>query len=133
MARKPTGEPVGRPPKQADKSTFEGCCEVLCTHDELEAIMGMDRTTLYDWVEREYGEDFPTVYKRLSSGGKKSLRRSQLELAKTNAAAAIWCGKMLLGQKEVKEEIDVNALAALGQMLQLLQKQRDPKDPSDSS
>jgi hypothetical protein len=95
--------------------------------------MGMNRETLYDWVEREYGEDFPTVYKRLSSGGKKSLRRSQLELAKTNAAAAIWCGKMLLGQKEVKEEIDVNALAALGQMLQLLQKQRDPKDPSDSS
>lgn len=100
MARKPTGNPNGRPLTKIDKSEFEGCCKILCTKDEICDIFGIDEKTLTAWCKRTYRAGFSDVYKRFSSDGKKSLRRYQFELAEKNPTMAIWLGKNLLGQKD---------------------------------
>ena len=56
--------------------------------------------TLTRWCEDTYGAGFSDIYKKLSSGGKKSLRRMQFELADKNATMAIWLGKQILGQRD---------------------------------
>ena len=96
MARKPTGNPVGRPEKEFDHQAFEDMCEILCTQEEMANILRMDRDTLRKKVKEHYGEDYSAVYKRLTDGGRKSLRRFQYEQAKTNPTMAIWLGKQLL-------------------------------------
>lgn len=100
MARKPTGKPTGRPPKQLDQKTFENLCFIWCTVEEMENILEANRDTISAWCQRTYGENFSSVYKRFSDGGKASLRRNQLHLSKTNAAMAIWLGKQWLNQKD---------------------------------
>ena len=47
--------------------------------------------------------EFSAVFKRLSVGGKMSLRRYQFELAKHNATMAIFLGKNFLGQTDNQE------------------------------
>ena len=100
MPRKPTGRPNGRPKKTIDRKEFEECCHILCTKDEICAIFSVDEVTLTRWCEDNYGMGFSDIYKKLSSGGKKSLRRMQYELAEKNATMAIWLGKQLLGQRD---------------------------------
>lgn len=91
----------GRPRKEIDIAEFEGCCRILCTKDEICDIFNVDEKTLTAWCKRTYdGLGFSDVYKKLSAGGKKSLRRYQFELAETNATMAIWLGKNILGQKD---------------------------------
>lgn len=106
MARKPTGKPTGRPPKQLDQKTFENLCFIWCTVEEMENILEANRDTISAWCERTYGENFSAVYKRFSDGGKASLRRNQLHLSKTNAAMAIWLGKQKLDQKDEPKTIE---------------------------
>ena len=103
MARKPTGEPVGRPPLQVDWNTFEMLCSLMCTHTEIASYLKMHLETLRNKVEDKYGEDFAAVYKKYSDTGKCSLRRNQFVLSKKNAAMAIWLGKQWLGQKDHDE------------------------------
>lgn len=122
MARKPTGNPNGRPLTEIDKQEFEGCCKILCTKDEICDIFGITDKTLSAWCEREYGETFSTVYKKYSAGGKKSLRRYQFELAENNATMAIWLGKNLLGQKD-ETVIDHGNNELLGALTELARKQ----------
>lgn len=111
MPKKPTGNPNGRPLTEIDKSEFEGCCKILCTKDEICSIFGVDEKTLTAWCNRTYGVGFSDIYKKLSAGGKKSLRRYQFELAENNATMAIWLGKNLLGQSdEIKVDHGGNEL-----------------------
>jgi len=117
MARKPTGKPTGRPPRDFDKKIFEGLCHVQCTVNEIEAILHADQRTIDSWCNREYGEDFNTVYKRFAEGGKASVRRNQINLSKTNSSMAIWLGKILLGQRDPQEEDNSRAM---GRVLGLL-------------
>ena len=119
MARKPTGNPNGRPLTQINQSEFEGCCRVLCTEREICDIFGVCEDTLNVWCKRTYGNTFSDTYKKLSSGGKKSLRRYQFELAEKNATMAIWLGKQWLGQTdEVKVDNSNNELlVALTQLM----------------
>ena len=100
MARKPTGNPNGRPLTQVNIDEFEACCRILCTKDEICDIFGINEKTLTAWCERTYGVGFYDIYKKLSAGGKKSLRRYQFEMAEHNASMAIWLGKQWLGQKD---------------------------------
>jgi hypothetical protein len=46
---------------------------------------------------------FAHVMARRANQGKASLRRQQCDMAKTNAAMAIWLGKQLLGQTDRRE------------------------------
>lgn len=98
----------GRPEKPIDWTKFEELCHIQCTHDELASMCKVAKKTLYERAEKKYGEDFPTVYKRYSEGGKCSLRRTQFKLAQKNAAMAIWLGKQYLGQKDHEEKRDVS-------------------------
>lgn len=104
MARKPTGNPTGRPYREYDQKSFERLCHVHCPVDEIEFIMHTDQRTLDAWCQRTYGEDLSTTYKRFSSTGKSSIRINQFHLSKTNAGMAIWLGKILLGQKDPDQE-----------------------------
>ena len=100
MGRKPTGRPVGRPPKEFDPEIFEGLCRLVCTWDEIESVLRADRNTINAWCERTFGVDFSTAYKKFSAAGKIAIRRNQFHLSKTNATMAIWLGKQWLGQKD---------------------------------
>lgn len=100
MARKPTGNPNGRPPREFNAQIFENLCQIQCTVNEIEAVFQTDQRTVDKWCQREYGESFSTIYKRFTEMGKPSLRRFQWNLAKTNTSMAIWLGKQYLGQKD---------------------------------
>lgn len=122
MARKPTGRPNGRPPREFEEKLFENLCRIHCTVDEIEAVLNTHSTVLDGWCQRHYGETFQTSYKRLRSGGKASLRRTQFKLAEKNAAMAIWLGKQELGQKD-KQEIEHTTINDENQIIQ-----KDPKE-----
>lgn len=92
--------PDGRPQKPINWKTFENLCNVVCTPEEIASILEIGKATLYDRVSKEYGEDFPTVYKRLTDGKRSSLRRTQFKQAESNCSMAIWLGKQYLGQRE---------------------------------
>jgi len=130
MARKPTGNPTGRPLKEFDKKVFEGLCHIWCTWDEIESILQANRETIAKWCKRTYGEAFSIVYKRFSDGGKASLRRNQLNLSKTNASMAIWLGKQKLGQRDIPEEIEKfnGKLAELLDMLGSIKSEKQFED-----
>lgn len=94
----------GPPKREFDHELFEDCCHIHCTVEEIEALMRADIQTIYDWVERHYGEKFSKVREHYMSGGKRSLRRAQLDQAQRNPSMAIWLGKNWLKQKDNKDE-----------------------------
>lgn len=100
MARKPTGNPSGRPQNPIDWKLFEQLCGLLCTQSEIASMLGVHVDTLRDRVLQEYGDDYSTTYKKHSEVGKCSLRRNQFVLSKKNATLAIWLGKQWLGQTD---------------------------------
>ena len=94
------GHGEGRPEKPIDWKSFEGLCHIHCTPEEIAAILHISRPQLIEKVEKQYGDDFPTVYKTYASGGKMSLRRHQFKQAEKSPAMAIWMGKQYLGQTD---------------------------------
>ena len=108
MARKPTGNPTGRPPRDFDPKIFEELCFIQCTNSELESVLRCNVDSLDYWCTRHYGEPFRACYKRFSEGGKSSLRRAQIRTAlKGNATLLIWLGKTMLGQRDPDKQQDV--------------------------
>ena len=101
MARKPTGNPDGRPKTEINWMHFEDLCGLQCTIEEIVGFFRVSKCTIQRHVKEKYGETFDTVYERFSSTGKCSLRRNQFALSKKNAAMAIHLGKTYLGQKDV--------------------------------
>lgn len=114
---------MGRPPKPIDWKIFEQLCHIQCTHEEIASFCHVARDTLYERVEKEYGETFPTVYKRFSEGGKSSLRRHQFRMAEKNCSMAIWLGKQYLGQKETDENRMPESIALATQQTAILLEQ----------
>lgn len=119
MARKPTGNPNGRPLTQIDKKTFEGLCRIQCTETEIAGIFECSIDAVCDWCKRTYGATFADTYKTYADQGKASLRRTQFELAKKSAAMAIFLGKNMLGQTDKIEQtvMEVEDLSSLAEML----------------
>jgi len=95
---------MGRPEKDVDWDKFEELCHFQCTYDEIASMCKISKPTLYERVKKKYGDEFPTIYKRFSEGGRCSLRRTQFKLANKNAAMAIWLGKQYLGQVDTQQE-----------------------------
>ena len=95
----------GRPKKVFDQKTFEGLCQILCTKDEICSIFGCNEQTLTQWCEEVYdGVGFCDIYKKLSDGGKASLRRMQFKTAMGgNPTLLIWMGKQFLNQSDKQE------------------------------
>lgn len=102
MARKPTGKPPGRPRKEITAASFEKLCALQCTLEDMTGVFECSEDAIRDFCKREYGESFPTVYKRFLGVGRASLRRNQFKLSEKSAAMAIWLGKQYLGQRDTE-------------------------------
>lgn len=119
----------GRPRKEIDWEQFEKMCAWHCTQAEMAGIFRLTDDQFKVRVEEYYGEAYSEVYKRYSSNGKCSLRRNQFVLSETNASAAIWLGKQLLGQKDNQEvnpisEDTIKQFAAIMSQINDLQSNR---------
>lgn len=91
---------MARPRIEIDKDQFESLCEMQCTLEEISGFFNCSEDTIERWCKRTYKENFADIYAKKRSKGKISLRRSQLQLAKKNAAMAIFLGKQMLGQND---------------------------------
>lgn len=95
--------PAGRPRKEINKSVFENACGLQCTLEEIAHLLSCSADTIERWCKREYDLNFAEVYKKHSTTGKISLRRTQFKLAEKSATMAIFLGKQYLGQRDVTE------------------------------
>ena len=73
---------------------------VMCTEEEIACVLDVTVEVLHN---RLNNSTFLECYKKGKEEGKASLRRTQFELAKKNAAMAIWLGKQYLDQKDSVE------------------------------
>ena len=104
---------MARPRIEIDKDVFKGLCGIFCTLGEIASVFGCSEDTIERWCKREYKEGFADVFKKESSKGRISLRRTQFNMAKTNVTMAIWLGKQYLGQKDKIEQTGDNASAEI--------------------
>lgn len=110
---------AGRPRKRIDRKQFENLCGLQCTLEEIAYFFDCSEDTIERWCKREYKINFAEVFKKKSSAGKISLRRTQFKLAEKSTAMAIWLGKQYLGQTE-KIEVETEADDKLIKLLQEL-------------
>lgn len=108
---------TGRPKKEISMDTFRGLCRIQCTEAEIAAVFECSIDTIERWCKREFKQTFADVYKKLSAGGKVSLRRTQFKLAETSTAMAIFLGKQYLGQKDQPEMIEDDVLRRAAEIL----------------
>lgn len=90
---------MGRPRIEVDMGMVERLAQIMCTEDEIAAVMDIDKSTL----RRQ--PTFDEVYKKGREVGKSSLRRTQWKIAQSNATMAIWLGKQYLGQTDKVEAV----------------------------
>lgn len=84
---------MARPKKVFDKELVEKLASILCTNQEIAAVVGVSNDT----IERRCKEELEKGREK----GRASLRRMQWALAeKGNCAMLIWLGKQYLGQKD---------------------------------
>lgn len=107
----------GRPRKEIDRLQFERLCGIQCTEEEIAGVFDCSVDTIENWCKRTYESKFSEVYKIYSASGKASLRRTQFKLAERSAAMAIFLGKQYLGQKDMVEYEDKEALSRLDAIL----------------
>ena len=101
---------MARPRKEIDFEQFKKLCGLQCTLAEIAGFFDCSEDTVKNWCKRELKLTFAEAFKAYSMTGKISLRRSQFELAKKNAAMAIWLGKQYLSQREQPDTDDPEAL-----------------------
>lgn len=101
-----------------DWDVVKGCAEIMCTQEEIMHVSGHTIDTLNKYAKEKYGCSINDKIAEWQSGGKRSLRRHQFNLAVKNPTMGIWLGKQWLGQKEPKEEALENmSFADLAQAL----------------
>ncbi len=90
-----------------------------CTEEEICGCFDVTDKTLTRWCRDTYGMSFSEIYAIKRGSGKISLRRAQFELAKKNAAMAIFLGKQYLGQSDnpVQESKTGEILDSLQELL----------------
>ena len=105
---------MGRPKKDIDPNIVGELASILCTMNEIAAVVGCSVDTL----ERRFAD----IIKNGRENGKQSLRRKQWKLADTSAAMAIFLGKNYLGQRDVavedSNERDTAILEAYGNAME---------------
>tara|TARA_R100000808_G_C2132505_1_gene141436 strand:- start:744 stop:1115 length:372 start_codon:yes stop_codon:yes gene_type:complete len=92
---------MARPRKEIDWEEVDKLCALQCTLNEIAGWFDCSEDTIQRAIKREFDVSFAVYYKKKSSRGKISLRRSQFRLAENNASMAIWLGKQYLGQSEI--------------------------------
>lgn len=114
---------MARPQKEINQKTFEYLCSIMCTLGEIAGAFDCSEDTVERWCKRTYkGENgkpmgFADVFKSKSANGKISLRRTQFRLAENSPAMAIFLGKNYLGQKDIIQESNDEAMAKLDEVL----------------
>jgi hypothetical protein len=89
----------GRPSAVIDLLTVERAASIGCPVEDIAALLGIGRATLYDHIERD-----PAVADAIEKGrgtGRATLRRLQWEKAQAgDTSILIWLGKILCGQRD---------------------------------
>ena len=103
--RNKTDDVGGRPRAYIDKEAFEALCRIQATKEEITSVLMVDEKTLTKWCKETYdGLGFSEVYPKKASGGRASLRRTQMAVAQSgNPTMLIWLGKQYLDQKDKQE------------------------------
>ncbi len=82
-----------------DLLTVERAAAIGCPVEDIAALLGIGRRTLYDHMERD-----PAVADAIEKGrgtGRATLRRMQWEKAQAgDTSMLIWLGKVMCGQRE---------------------------------
>src|ERR1700733_12745902 len=95
----PPKRPEGRPPAVIDLLTVERAASIGCTVEEIAAILGIARSTLF-----ERKADDPAIEDAIERGretGRATLRRLQWDRAQQGSdTMLIWLGKQMLGQRD---------------------------------
>ena len=102
---------TGRPKIEFNEKLFSDLIGIGCGAEEICWVFRDEKgkpaniDTLSRWCKRTYGKTFQE-YRRENGeiAAKIRVRRNQLKLSETNASMAIWLGKQLLGQRNIKEE-----------------------------
>ena len=96
---------IGRPNIEISEEEFEKLCGMHCTLIEIAAWFKCSPDTIERWCVRTHGGIFADVHKKLSSGGKISLRRKMFESAiGGNTTMMIWLSKQHLGMTDKVEQ-----------------------------
>lgn len=117
--------PGGRPRKTwggEQIAQFKSMCGMMCTEDEICAVMGVTKPTMNKLInrhlfeeitgrEREEGDEdlkFSDAFDVYAAQGKASLRRMQYKAAQAgDRTMLVWLGKQWLGQSD-RSEISVS-------------------------
>lgn len=97
-----------------DWGEFERMCEIQATQEEICHVFGVKETWLKKQVMEHYGQNFETMHKKFSAGGKISIRRSQFRLKDKSPAMAIFLGKVYCDQKETGTETEAMQIQVVG-------------------
>lgn len=108
---------MARPKKEINKDNFEKLCGMQCTLVEIAGFFDCCEDTIENWCKRTYQESFSDTYKKKSAAGKISLRRTQMRLAESSPAMAIFLGKQYLGQRDNVVVSNDEAMAKLDEVL----------------
>lgn len=109
---------MGRKPIEWDKrdcEVFKDLCAIFCTQAEICQIMHVDKKTLVRLINANFREEvtgystkritFEDAFEYFSAGGKKSLRRKQVDMALDgNTTMLVWLGKCYLGQSAAQPD-----------------------------
>ena len=110
------GKMRGRPKLNIDIEKVKELAEIQCTQEEIAAILGLSRDTLYR------NKEFCDIYEKKKAEGKQKLRQMQWDAAKKgNPTMLIWLGKQHLDQRdishsEVTQQVDMTVHEQIRQM-----------------
>ena len=94
----------GRPLIEIDWDLVESHCQIMCTLEEISAVLKVSEDTIERACLREKEMHFADYFKKHSASGRASLRRAQFQAALSgDRTMQVWLGKNLLGQKDRKD------------------------------
>lgn len=115
-----------------DKAKFESMVRMQLTDEELYQFFGVSSGQLYKWVKATYKVKSPlTQIKKLRMEGKVAFLAQQFNLAKNNAAIAIWIGKNYFGQTDETEsgnKAEIEDLTPLADLIRMEKKDGNSND-----
>lgn len=98
----------GVPQKPIDIAVAKRAASIGCTNEEIAALMGISTSLLYEKLAEPRSE-LKRAIMEAKETGRTTLRRLQWQRANAGSdTMLIWLGKQLLGQREPKQEFDVN-------------------------
>ena len=96
---------TGRPKLLIDWDELDRLCDMQCTLFEISNWFKCSEDTIERRCKEEKRLTFADYFKKMSAGGKISLRRAQFKAATGGSVAMlIWLGKQYLGQKDKIEK-----------------------------